>query len=323
MRQEREQRKIGLREMARQIGVSPTYLSMIERGEFPAPAEDKVTAIAKIIGRDRDELLALAGRVSTDLNDDHYPSPLDGHLVRSVSQMLEFHDIQMEVDDVFRRLVELMGKSHPEELKEWLKSPELAASAEKLSRLCAAVKWPSKLGNPLKTKKPARTKKPVRKSLRSRKLRAKPNQPRSEHGSAEPVSGLCLCCAVSNKHLTGAGRSGKWRLQCAISTKRLTSVSCKSSYRIAAGTEKLIDSTMRLWQQRMRRDISRQDARQIIEQVTGFFDVLKEWERDSRAANDNRATSSITPKPPGTDPMMIRTSECPMPPREARVGLTG
>ena len=111
------------------------------------------------------------------------------------------------------------------------------------------------------------------------------------------MSGLCLCCAVSNKQLTGAGRSGKWRLQCAISTKRLTSVSCKSSYRIAAGTEKLIDSTMRLWQQRMRRDISREDARQIIEQVTGFFDVLKEWERDSSAANDNRATISITPKP--------------------------
>ena len=176
VRQEREQRKIGLREMARQIGVSPTYLSMIERGEFPAPAEDKVTAIAKIIGRDRDELLALAGRVSTDLETSIITHPrLMATLVRSVSQMLEFHDIQMEVDHVFRRLVELMGDSHPEELKEWLKSPELAASAEKLSRLCAAVKWPSKLGNPLKTKKPARTKKPVRKSLRSRKLRAKPN----------------------------------------------------------------------------------------------------------------------------------------------------
>ena len=35
VREEREQRKIGLRELARQIGISPTYLSMIERGEFP------------------------------------------------------------------------------------------------------------------------------------------------------------------------------------------------------------------------------------------------------------------------------------------------
>ena len=67
VRRERQQLKIGLREMARRIGVSPTYLSMIERDEFPPPAEDKVTAIADIIGQDRNELLALAGRVSSDL----------------------------------------------------------------------------------------------------------------------------------------------------------------------------------------------------------------------------------------------------------------
>jgi G:T-mismatch repair DNA endonuclease (very short patch repair protein) len=67
----------------------------------------------------------------------------------------------------------------------------------------------------------------------------------------------------------------------------------QSSYRNAAETEKLIDSTMRLWQERMRRDISREDARQIVELVTGFFDVLTEWEQASTtAANDHRAASS-------------------------------
>ena len=55
--------------MAKMIGVSPTYLSKIERGEFSAPSEDKVKAIAKIIGRDADELLALAGRVASDLTE--------------------------------------------------------------------------------------------------------------------------------------------------------------------------------------------------------------------------------------------------------------
>ena len=73
----------------------------------------------------------------------------------------------------------------------------------------------------------------------------------------------------------------------------------QSSYRNAAETEKLIDSTMRLWQQRMRRDISREDARQIIELVTGFFDVLTEWEQASTtAANDHHAASSTTLKSP-------------------------
>jgi transcriptional regulator with XRE-family HTH domain len=69
VRREREAREIGLREMARMIGVSPTYLSKVERDEFPPPAEDKVRKIAAIIGHDADELLALAGRVASDLTE--------------------------------------------------------------------------------------------------------------------------------------------------------------------------------------------------------------------------------------------------------------
>jgi len=51
------------------IEVSPTYLSKVERDEFPPPAEDKVRKIAEIINRDPDELLALAGRVSSDITE--------------------------------------------------------------------------------------------------------------------------------------------------------------------------------------------------------------------------------------------------------------
>jgi transcriptional regulator with XRE-family HTH domain len=69
VRRQREAREIGLREMAKMVGVSPTYLSKVERDEFPPPAEDRVKAIAKIIERDADELLARAGRVSSDLSE--------------------------------------------------------------------------------------------------------------------------------------------------------------------------------------------------------------------------------------------------------------
>jgi transcriptional regulator with XRE-family HTH domain len=68
VRREREAKEIGLREMAKMICVSPTYLSKVERDEFPPPAEDKVKAIAQIIKCDTDELLARAGRVSSDLS---------------------------------------------------------------------------------------------------------------------------------------------------------------------------------------------------------------------------------------------------------------
>jgi ribosome-binding protein aMBF1 (putative translation factor) len=69
VRREREAKEIGLREMSKMIGVSPTYLSKIERDEFPPPAEDKVRKIAAIIGCDADELLARADRVSSDLSE--------------------------------------------------------------------------------------------------------------------------------------------------------------------------------------------------------------------------------------------------------------
>jgi transcriptional regulator with XRE-family HTH domain len=69
IRTERERREIGLREMAKRIRVSPTYLSKVERDEFPPPAEDKVRAIAEIIEWDVDDLLARAGRVSSDITE--------------------------------------------------------------------------------------------------------------------------------------------------------------------------------------------------------------------------------------------------------------
>ena len=69
VRRERERLGFGLREMAKKIEVSPTYLSKVERGQFPPPSEKKVKLIANIIGCDTDVLLALAGRVSSELTD--------------------------------------------------------------------------------------------------------------------------------------------------------------------------------------------------------------------------------------------------------------
>jgi transcriptional regulator with XRE-family HTH domain len=69
VRREREAKQIGLREMAKIIGVSPTYVSKVERDEFPPPAEDKVRLIARVIECDVDELLARAGKVASDLSD--------------------------------------------------------------------------------------------------------------------------------------------------------------------------------------------------------------------------------------------------------------
>jgi HTH-type transcriptional regulator, competence development regulator len=69
VRRLREAREIGLRPFARMIGVSATYLSKIERDELPPPAEARVKEIARLLDQDPDELLALAGRVASDVSD--------------------------------------------------------------------------------------------------------------------------------------------------------------------------------------------------------------------------------------------------------------
>jgi hypothetical protein len=57
----------------------------------------------------------------------------------------------------------------------------------------------------------------------------------------------------------------------------------------AAAIENLIDRTIKLWHARVEHDLTREDARQIIENVSGFFFLLREWSRTSmvRPANDN------------------------------------
>ena len=93
IRREREGKEIGLREMAKTIAVSPTYLSKVERDEFPPPAEDKVRAIAKIIECDTDDLLARAGRVSTDITDIIKPHPVELAALLRTTKNLTAQDI--------------------------------------------------------------------------------------------------------------------------------------------------------------------------------------------------------------------------------------
>jgi transcriptional regulator with XRE-family HTH domain len=68
IRKLREEKNISIAQLARKVGMSPTYLAPIERDVFPPPAEEKVVRIAKALGQNSDEFLALAGRVASDLN---------------------------------------------------------------------------------------------------------------------------------------------------------------------------------------------------------------------------------------------------------------
>jgi transcriptional regulator with XRE-family HTH domain len=56
-----------VRQVAQRIGVEPSFLSKVERDEVPPPSETKIVALARELDLDPDVLLALAGKVSSDL----------------------------------------------------------------------------------------------------------------------------------------------------------------------------------------------------------------------------------------------------------------
>jgi transcriptional regulator with XRE-family HTH domain len=70
IRRRRMELHLGLRETARQADISATFLSRIETGaEKAVPAEKVIRRLAEILQDDFDELMALAGRVSSEVTD--------------------------------------------------------------------------------------------------------------------------------------------------------------------------------------------------------------------------------------------------------------
>ena len=72
LRHARERRKerdraYSLRQVALRIGVEPAYLSKIERDIVPPPSEGTIRRLACDLEEDPDLLLAMAGKVSSDL----------------------------------------------------------------------------------------------------------------------------------------------------------------------------------------------------------------------------------------------------------------
>lgn len=74
VRSRREDRRktdaqFSLRQVAHRVGIQPAYLSKIERGDFPPPSEEKIRRLARELNEDADVLLAMAGKISSDLQE--------------------------------------------------------------------------------------------------------------------------------------------------------------------------------------------------------------------------------------------------------------
>lgn len=64
-----EGRKWSIRSVASRIGITPSYLSKMELEQLDPPAEATIVRLARDLGEDKDVLLAMAGKLSTDLRD--------------------------------------------------------------------------------------------------------------------------------------------------------------------------------------------------------------------------------------------------------------
>ena len=43
-------------------------------------------------------------------------------------------------------------------------------------------------------------------------------------------------------------------------------------------SDEFIEETIRFWQLRLKRELTQEDARQIVENMSGFFSLLSEWD---------------------------------------------
>jgi transcriptional regulator with XRE-family HTH domain len=84
----REDTRYSVRQVAARIGVQPSYLSKVERGEVGPPSEGTISRLADELGVDPDMMLALAGKVSSDLQEVIRKRPqLFGELIRQLKDM--------------------------------------------------------------------------------------------------------------------------------------------------------------------------------------------------------------------------------------------
>ena len=77
-----------VRRVAERVGIEPSYLSKVERDIGSPPGEDTLVRLAADLDLDSDVLLALAGKVSSDLRDVIRRRPqLFGQLIRELKNM--------------------------------------------------------------------------------------------------------------------------------------------------------------------------------------------------------------------------------------------
>ena len=82
-----DDRAYSVRQVAARVGIEPAYLSKIERSEVSPPSEKTISKLSAELNLDPDVLLAMAGKVSTDLQETIRKRPeLVAKLIRELKE---------------------------------------------------------------------------------------------------------------------------------------------------------------------------------------------------------------------------------------------
>lgn len=84
LRELRTAQDMGLRETALLVGISPTYLSRIERGKENPPKPETIKALAKVLAADPDVLFRLSTSTDPEFTECLRANPKAARLVRII-----------------------------------------------------------------------------------------------------------------------------------------------------------------------------------------------------------------------------------------------
>ncbi len=96
-------KKFSLRQVSQRIGIEPSYLSKIERGQEVSLSEEKIILLSIELNEDPDVLLALSGKVSSDIQEIIRKRPqLFAQLIRELKDLPD-HAVLRIVREVSKR----------------------------------------------------------------------------------------------------------------------------------------------------------------------------------------------------------------------------
>lgn len=96
--------QIGLRRAAQRLGISPAYLSRIERGRERPPKPDTVKRMATLLGGDHDLLFRLAESTDPELAEYIHVTPNVPEFLRTAKAMnLTSEDFAVLIEEVKQR----------------------------------------------------------------------------------------------------------------------------------------------------------------------------------------------------------------------------